>query len=64
MPGQRSLCPALAGITFDPTNRGIGGFNLVPVAVGRDICQVMPVSGSYTGPTDMLDYMSVEVELR
>jgi transglutaminase-like putative cysteine protease len=24
-------------ITFDPTNRSVGGFNLIPVAVARDI---------------------------
>jgi transglutaminase-like putative cysteine protease len=33
-------------ISFDPTNRSVGGFNLIPVAVGRDIRQVMPVAGS------------------
>ena len=56
--------PGAGWITFDPTNRSVGGFNLVPVAVGRDIRQVMPVSGSYAGPADMLDDMTVEVELR
>lgn len=56
--------PGAGWITFDPTNLSVGGFNLVPVAVGRDIRQVMPVSGSYAGPADMLDDMTVEVELR
>jgi hypothetical protein len=27
---------------FDPTNRSVGGFNLIPVAVARDIRQAMP----------------------
>ena len=56
--------PGAGWITFDPTNRSVGGFNLVPVAVGRDIRQVIPVSGSYAGLADMLDDMTVEVELR
>lgn len=55
--------PGAGWITFDPTNRGVGGFNLVPVAVGRDIRQVMPVSGSYAGPTNMLESMTVDVDL-
>lgn len=46
---------------FDPTNRSFGGINLVPVAVGRGIDQVMPVASSYTGSSNALDAMSVEV---
>ena len=41
--------PGAGWITFDPTNRSVGGFNLVPVAVARDIGQAMPVVGSYAG---------------
>jgi transglutaminase-like putative cysteine protease len=41
--------PGAGWITFDPTNRGVGGHNLIPVAVARDIRQVTPVSGSYGG---------------
>jgi transglutaminase-like putative cysteine protease len=48
-------------ITFDPTNRSVGGFNLIPVAVGRDMRQVMPVVGSFVGATDAFAGMSVEV---
>ena len=48
-------------ITFDPTNRSVGGFNLIPVAVARDIRQAMPVAGSFIGMTDALQGMSVEV---
>jgi len=55
--------PGAGWITFDPTNRSVGGFNLVPVAVGRDIHLVTPVSGNYAGPANMLDLMSVEVDL-
>jgi transglutaminase-like putative cysteine protease len=48
-------------ITFDPTNRSVGGFNLIPVAVARDIREVMPVVGSFVGMTDAFAGMSVEV---
>ena len=48
-------------ITFDPTNRSVGGANLIPVAVGRDIRQVMPVAGSFVGMSDSFEGMSVEV---
>jgi len=27
----------------------MGSFNLIPVAVARDLAQVMPVAGSFTG---------------
>ena len=53
--------PGAGWITFDPTNRSVGGFNLIPVAVGRDIRQIMPVVGSFTGMTDAFSGMSVEV---
>jgi transglutaminase-like putative cysteine protease len=51
--------PGAGWITFDPTNRRVGGHNLIPVAVARDIRQVMPVSGSYVGST--FSNMTVEV---
>jgi transglutaminase-like putative cysteine protease len=50
-------------ITFDPTNRSVGGFNLIPVAVARDIRQAMPVSGSFVGMTDAFQGMGVEVSV-
>ena len=53
--------PGAGWITFDPTNRGVGGFNLIPVAVARDISQAVPVAGSFTGATDAFRGMSVEV---
>jgi transglutaminase-like putative cysteine protease len=50
-------------ISFDPTNRGVGGANLIPVAVARDIHQAMPVSGSYVGNSDAFAGMTVEVDV-
>ena len=43
--------PGAGWVTFDPTNRSVGGSNLVPVAVGRGIEQVQPVLGSFVGST-------------
>ena len=53
--------PGAGWITFDPTNRSVGSFNLIPVAVGRDIGQVIPIAGSYSGADDALLDMSVAV---
>jgi len=53
--------PGAGWITFDPTNRSVGGFNLIPVAVVRDIQQAIPVSGNFVGTTDAFAAMSVEV---
>jgi transglutaminase-like putative cysteine protease len=53
--------PGAGWITFDPTNRSVGGFNLIPVAVARDIGQVTPVVGSFLGTADAFADMSVEV---
>ncbi|MEO6186704.1 MAG: transglutaminase family protein, partial [Steroidobacteraceae bacterium] len=50
-------------ITFDPTNRSVGGVNLIPVAVGRNIEQVSPVSGSFGGMSSAFDAMWVKVEV-
>jgi transglutaminase-like putative cysteine protease len=55
--------PGAGWITFDPTNRGVGGFNLIPVAVGRVIAQVMPMTGTFLGMTDAYQGMSVEVQV-
>lgn len=53
--------PGAGWITFDPTNRTVGGVNLIPVAVGRNIQQVMPVAGNFVGMSDAFDRMSVAV---
>ena len=56
--------PGAGWITFDPTNRSVGGFNLIPVAVGRDIRQVVPVAGSFVGASDAFLDMNVEVSVK
>ena len=55
--------PGAGWITFDPTNRSVGGFNLIPVAVARDIWQAMPVAGSFVGMSDAFMGMNVEVSV-
>jgi transglutaminase-like putative cysteine protease len=51
--------PGAGWITFDPTNRSVGGFNLIPVAMARHISQTMPVSGSFSG--DVSAFLGLEV---
>ncbi len=56
--------PGAGWITFDPTNRTAGGFNLIPVAVARDIRQAMPVTGSFVGMTGAFMGMNVEISVK
>jgi transglutaminase-like putative cysteine protease len=55
--------PGAGWITFDPTNRQLGGFNLIPVAVARDLSQAAPVSGSFVGGSDDLLRLTVAVNV-
>ncbi len=55
--------PGAGWITFDPTNRQMGGHNLIPVAVARDLSQAMPVSGSFTGGSNDLVGLAVAVRV-
>jgi transglutaminase-like putative cysteine protease len=54
--------PGAGWITFDPTNRTVGDYSLIPVAVARDIAQVVPVSGSFAGVPD--DFLDLTVDVR
>jgi transglutaminase-like putative cysteine protease len=55
--------PGAGWIAFDPTNGTMGGFNLIPVAVVRDIKLAVPVAGGFVGLSSALIDMSVEVTL-
>ena len=55
--------PGAGWITFDPTNRSVGGANLIPVAVARDIRFAMPVAGSFVGATNAFCGMTVAVDV-
>lgn len=56
--------PGAGWITFDPTNRSMGGANLIPVAVVRDIRHAVPVAGNFTGRSDAFLKMNVLVEVK
>ena len=53
--------PGAGWITFDPTNLSVGGGNLIPVAVARDISQCTPVFGSFFGSSNAFMDMEVAV---
>lgn len=55
--------PGAGWITFDPTNRSLGGANLIPVAVARDIRFAMPVAGSFIGATNAFCGLTVAVDV-
>lgn len=55
--------PGAGWITFDPTNRSVGGFNLIPVAVARHIGQTVPVAGSFVGNKHSFERMDVRVDV-
>ena len=55
--------PGAGWIAFDPTNRRMGGYNLIPVAIGRDIQAMVPVTGSFTAADTTRHSLSVEVRV-
>ena len=55
--------PGAGWLPFDPTNAIIGGRNLIRVAVARDPSQAAPLTGSYLGPADAYQGMTVEVKV-
>lgn len=55
--------PGAGWIAYDPTNLGVGGFSLIPVAVARSIGQTLPVSGSFAGTAEALETMSASVRI-
>lgn len=56
--------PGAGWIAFDPTNRSVGSQNLIAVAVGRDMHQISPITGSISGGPHVLFDLSVEVLVR
>ncbi|WP_184401751.1 transglutaminase family protein [Rhizobium sp. BK650] len=55
--------PGAGWIAFDPTNRSMGSANLIPVAVARDITQLMSVSGTFIGPAGAFQSLDVAVDI-
>lgn len=56
--------PGAGWIAFDPTNASVGGANLIPVAVVRDLGDAAPITGSFGGAPDALVGSTVEVLVR
>lgn len=55
--------PSAGWIAFDPTHARMGGAGLIPVAVARNIGQILPVDGRYTGAPEDFVEMQVEVNV-
>ena len=53
--------PGAGWIAYDPTNRTLGGMDLIRVAVTRDISQAVPIKGSFVGPPGSYLGMTVDV---
>ena len=61
---MREIYAAGAGwVIFEPRNRSVGGFTLIPVAVARDIRLAMPVAGRIRGESDAFSGTTVEGQL-
>jgi transglutaminase-like putative cysteine protease len=56
--------PGAGWISFDPTNRAVGSANLIPVAVGRHIMQVSPVTGSFVTLQGDIARMEVAISVQ
>ena len=46
-------------LAYDPPNATLGGEDLIRVAVGRDIHQIIPIAGTYQGVPD--DFLGMQV---
>ncbi len=55
--------PGAGWVEFDPTNGIAGGANLIRVAVARDPSQASPVRGSYFGPEEAFQTLSISVKV-
>jgi len=44
--------PGAGWIAYDPTNSTVASSDLIRIAVARDISQIIPIAGSFTGATD------------
>lgn len=56
--------PGAGWIAFDPTNRTVGSSTLIPVAVARDVKQVVPISGTFAGSPGDVVTLKVAVSVR
>ena len=56
--------PGAGWISFDPTNQKMGSFNLIPVAVARDLPQITPVAGIFSSSTGADSWPRLSVDVR
>jgi transglutaminase-like putative cysteine protease len=56
--------PGAGWIAFDPTNRTVGSSSLIPVAVAREVKQVVPISGTFVGSPGDVVTLKVAVAVR
>jgi transglutaminase-like putative cysteine protease len=56
--------PCAGWIAFDPTNGGLGNAHLIPVAVARDIRQIPPIEGGFTGDAGDFTDMRIDVTVK
>jgi transglutaminase-like putative cysteine protease len=61
----RIFLPGSGWVEFDPTNGIVGNAGLIRVAVARDPCQAVPISGTFSGfpSSDLGMTVAVEVHL-
>ena len=55
--------PGAGWVEYDPTNGIAGGANLIRVAVTRDPSQALPVTGSFYGPAEAFQSLSISVQV-
>ena len=53
--------PGAGWIAYDPTNKTVGGDDLIRIAVTRDISQAVPIAGSFVGAAG--DYLGMTVDV-
>jgi len=56
--------PGAGWLSYDPTNRITGGFDLIQVAIARRPEQALPLSGTWFGATEDFLGMKVDVAVR
>ena len=61
--GQEIYIPGAGWRGFDPTNNKVAGSEHISVGVTREQEKASPLSGSWEGPADAFDQMSVSVQV-
>ena len=60
---MQAYLPGAGWVDFDPTNNIIGNRNLIRVAVAWDSKNVLPLWGTYIGPSSSFQGMEVSVSV-